>query len=62
VQRQTTWGSRAGADADDEWRLIRLPGYSTGSSDHRKTDIINDIDEQYLEEGHPLLPRYDDEL
>lgn len=56
----TTWGSRAGADADDEWRLIRLPGYSAGSSDRRKHDVVEEIDEGYFEE-HALLPKYDDE-
>jgi len=58
----TTWGSRAGADADDEWRLIRLPGYSAGSNDRRKSEIVEQIDEGYFEEEqHPLLPKYDDD-
>lgn len=60
-REQTTWGSRAGADADDEWRLIRLPGYSAGSSDRRKHDVVEEIDEGYFEEEHALLPKYDDE-
>lgn len=58
----TTWGSRAGADEDDAWRLIRLPGYSAGSSDRRKHEIDAEIDEAYYEdEQNALLPKYDDE-
>lgn len=60
--QQTTWGSRAGADADDEWRLIRLPGYSAGSSDRRKPGVVEEINDGYFEEEQlPLLPKYDDE-
>jgi hypothetical protein len=55
---QTTWGSRAGADADDRWRLIPLPGYSAGTIDCIKTEVVVDIDEDYLDEQDALLPKY----
>jgi hypothetical protein len=61
MSSQTTWGSREGADDDDEWRLIRLPGYSAGSNDRRKPEAAEEIDEGYFEEEQNLLlPKYDE--
>lgn len=57
----TTWGSRAGADADDAWRLIRLPDYVAGPGDRRKEEIVDEMDESYYREEHALLPKYDDD-
>lgn len=58
---QTTWGSREGADDDDEWRLIRLPGYSAGLNDPRQSKATEEIDEDYFQdEEHLLLPKYDE--
>jgi len=61
----TTWGSRAGADANDDWRLIRLPPYgghaAAGPDDQFKTDINKELGAIYNDEQHPLLPQYGDD-
>jgi len=63
--RQTTWGSRAGADANDDWRLIRLPPYggpaAAGPEDQPRADTRNEFTEDYQNEEDSLLPRYGDD-
>jgi hypothetical protein len=51
---QTAWGSRDGADKDDNHRMINLPAYAdvpakAGDEEHEETNM----DDQY-----PLLPVY----
>lgn len=38
--KQTTWGSRDGADADDRVRMIRLPRYDSPDPDGRKSETF----------------------
>lgn len=61
--QQTTWGSRAGADANNDWRLIRLPPYGgpadAGPKDQPTVQIHN---EDSQDEEDPLLPRYSDDV
>ena len=54
LTRQTTWGSRDGADADDRVRMIRLPRYGSTDPDGRKSDIF-----EYPHEMMQQLPAYD---
>jgi hypothetical protein len=66
VALQTTWGSREGADASDNYRMIRLPGYTemVGSSSNKSTpvkvDDMEDMDD-ILGEDQALLPKYAEE-
>lgn len=71
---QTSWGSREGADADDAFRLMRLPRYDehfAGPSDpdnHIRTLLLDSENEQEEETKtfpmnsdryeHPQLPPY----
>jgi hypothetical protein len=72
VTLQTTWGSREGADASDNFRMIRLPEYTemAGSSSNKSTpakvDDMDDMDDMeetdsILGEDHALLPQYVEE-
>jgi hypothetical protein len=58
----TTWGSREGADANNNYRLIRLPSYMdmlVGPSSSKSAPVeIDDMDEILGEDQHPLLPKY----
>jgi hypothetical protein len=56
--QQTTWGSRAGADNDDSYRMIGLPQYGDSSSAmHPQQDHLK-LSESTTEEHYPLLPVY----
>jgi len=61
----TTWGSREGADANDNYRMIRLPSYMdmlVGSSNSKSTTAeIDDMDETFGDDHQPLLPKYGDD-
>jgi len=58
----TTWGSREGADTDDNMRMINLPPYNSSSSSSpspsSKTGNEFKMDGQPPEELYPLLPVY----
>jgi len=57
---QTTWGSREGADANDDYRMIRLPGYEAPGPSRRKPRFdLGDIRDDIVSESSPLLPPYD---
>ena len=60
---QTTWGSREGADASDNFRMIPLPEYTemAGSSSSKLTPAkIDDMEpmDDVLGEDQALLPKY----
>jgi hypothetical protein len=56
---QTTWGSREGADANDNYRMIRLPVYTmAGPSKKTARNSIEEIEDEC--ERVPLLPKYVD--
>ncbi|QDS70957.1 hypothetical protein FKW77_007167 [Venturia effusa] len=63
----TTWGSREGADASDNFRMIALPKYTeTGGSSSCKLNPAKDIDDMdsiddIIEESQALLPQYAEE-
>lgn len=51
---QTTWGSRDGADADDRFRMIRLPRYGSTDTDGRKSETF-----EFPNGAMQQLPAYD---
>lgn len=64
---QTTWGSREGADASDNFRMIQLPKYTemVGSSSS-KSIPVKDVDDMeaiddIIGEDQALLPKYSEE-
>jgi hypothetical protein len=66
VTLQTTWGSREGADASDNFRMIPLPEYTemVGSSSSKSTTAkIDDMEpmDDVLGEDQALLPKYAEE-
>jgi hypothetical protein len=65
VTLQTTWGSREGADASDNFRMIPLPEYTemVGSSSSKSTTKIDDMEpmDDVLGEDQALLPKYAEE-
>jgi hypothetical protein len=66
VTLQTTWGSREGADASDNFRMIRLPEYTemAGSSSDKSTPAkVDDMEamDDMLGEDQALLPQYAEE-
>ncbi|KAF2169238.1 glycosyltransferase family 2 protein [Zasmidium cellare ATCC 36951] len=58
---ETTWGSRDGADTDNRVRMIRLPRYSTASTDPdgRKSETFEFPDTISLMHETDQLPAYD---
>lgn len=65
---QTTWGSREGADASDNFRMIQLPKYTEmGGSLSSKSIPVKDIDDMediiddIIGEDQSLLPQYAEE-
>jgi hypothetical protein len=61
----TTWGSREGADNDDNLRMINLPSYhdsspSSSSSTKSSDTLITSTPAE--EEHYPLLPVYSPDL
>jgi len=56
----TTWGSRAGADNDDNLRMIILPNYDDASASSPSSPKFPDhlIEDEPSGELYPLLPRY----
>lgn len=64
---QTTWGSREGADASDNFRMIQLPKYTemVGSSSSKSTpaEDVDDMEaiDDIIGEDQALLPRYAEE-
>lgn len=67
VTLQTTWGSREGADASDNFRMIQLPKYTeVGGSSSSKSTRVKDVDDMeaiddIIGEDQALLPQYAEE-
>jgi len=56
---ETAWGSREGADGNDNGRMIPLPGYTEQDNPNKSNEGISDYkDEMFIDETTPFLPRY----